>query len=323
MSAEDIEVYDIEWLEKKIPDIRDFLARFQIVTNRGGYIAGGCLRRALERGGIESLFDPDRKWTLVENYLGLEVHRYPVGQIDVDFFFPDEEVQATSVNAWERKMRRYALKKKKEWLKKGKTGEDELFGYYSSPRFDDDIHAVETGYASTLYFIKDDTKFPIQFVKVRVGTPEDVLSTFDFVNCMIATDGDKVWVHKDLLKYEEEKILYISGEGLRTSMHKRVAKYVANGGYTGLGNKDALYNWWFTQISENDEFIKYATKWLYGEEDHGHANYVWQRVFFMCEGIVEEEEIPLFFSTDPLTLAIMMDKREEHGLRRYHTVQEY
>tara|TARA_Y100000310_G_scaffold338594_1_gene428641 strand:- start:7652 stop:8617 length:966 start_codon:yes stop_codon:yes gene_type:complete len=321
MIASDIEVHDIEWLESRVPDIRDFLTRFQIVFNRGGFIAGGCLRRALERGNVESLFDAEREWHLVETLDGQEVNRYAANQVDVDFFFPNRDLQEASTHAWARKVRRHLLREKKKQLRLNRRNKINMSAF-KSPQ------SITTQYASTYFFIKDEMKFPIQFVKIRVGTPEEVLATFDFINCKIATDGERVWVHKNLLKYEREKKLVISSGGLTTAMHRRVAKYVANGGYTSIENQELLYDWWFERLKkdsqEQGKFFDEAVCWLYENHQSGlPASYAWERVFFLHDGIVKNEEIPLFFSTDSRVLAIMLDKREESGMRRFHVVQEY
>ncbi len=70
----------------------------------------------------------------------------------------------------------------------------------------------------------------IQAIGCVTGNPEDVLRTFDFVNCMFAFTKNESYVAQAALQLEKERILGISSWSHRGLVH-RLTKYLTKYGY--------------------------------------------------------------------------------------------
>lgn len=65
---------------------------------------------------------------------------------------------------------------------------------------------------------------PIQLVRCRFCSPEEMLATFDFTNCMIATDGEFVWVDDEFESVERYSFLDVVS--VSSTLPQRMLKYI-------------------------------------------------------------------------------------------------
>ena len=116
----------------------------------------------------------------------------------------------------------------------------------------------------------------LQVMCTRFGTPKEVISSFDFVNCSIAIkpQGQEVYFHKDLIKFHRKKelqILYpwmLNNYGDRSQQHLvlvellRFKKYCDRWDYTL--SKDSLTKLLEIYESEPNLSIEKGKKYLLG-----------------------------------------------------------
>ncbi len=177
------------------PDVSELIER---AFECGGFVAGGC-GRWLRNTPV-----------VTPAVRGAYVHEGG----DIDLFFKSAE-------AWRDFLAPYS---EVEWPTPGKPGvrmsEGKLAANIAFARGPGMTHGYNSPPA-------------VQAIRCVTGTPEEVLLSFDFVNAMVAFDGDRVWVADGWERLEKSKTLGVAWWGSR-SVAFRVKKYMLKYGYNTL-----------------------------------------------------------------------------------------
>lgn len=90
----------------------------------------------------------------------------------------------------------------------------------------------------------------VQLIKTFTGSPENILSTFDFTNCRVAFDLNHVWIDESLITLEKLKQLKIANQS--ATLTHRVAKYIKRYDYTNVEESSLLHlKSWFQSMLEH------------------------------------------------------------------------
>lgn len=123
------------------------------------------------------------------------------------------------------------------------------------------------------------SKMPtIQAIGCVFGTPQQVLSSFDFVNCMAAFDDKNLYYASNLLQLEKDKILGIVSWQSHSTL-SRIKKYVRKYGYqSGVDMCENRVEQLCDEISKRPErFAQYYTqKWVEFLNDQNYSNFLEQ-----------------------------------------------
>ena len=183
---------DISWLTDKVKDFDIFLESQSYYFNNNGYLAGGFLKRAINRGSVVGLLEEPES--------------------DIDFFFYN---QKSCEDAY---LYFYSLKGS---FTNGPYNNKQALKPNSISGFAFEGNGVVKISAGKL----PPQKF--QFIYKNVGTPEEVLNRFDMANSKIATDGKSVWMVEDWEELENNKIVRVdnlAGKYLASRLKKYIGK---------------------------------------------------------------------------------------------------
>lgn len=185
---------DISWLIEKAPDVMDFIDSQSHYFSNGGYLAGGFLRRIINKGNvIELLEEPES---------------------DIDFFFYNQKA-CEDAFTWFQQSGAYIVP--------NTTTHGNILTPNSMTGFAFEGHRGVK--------LKNSPKFTarqkFQFIYKSYGTPEEVLNRFDLANSKIATDGKNVWMVEDWEELENKKIVRVdnlAGKYLASRLSKYIGK---------------------------------------------------------------------------------------------------
>ena len=300
----DIEIYSVAWLEQCISDINEFnnLSIIKEIFDNGGYVAGGSLRRAIERGNILSLFDKTKQWV---KYNGVRYYK------DYDFKTRsyDEKTKKTECNKTFTEVdidvyfynlsdfeKYFSLKKNvindyinltciyKQYKEKGHINGGDC--YFKSPMF---------------YFEDEKYRIPINLIYVSCGEPENVIDDFDFVNCQVALTKKDFFIHKDMRELERQNILKVNKIMKNTLFDIRLKKYFCSKRYKKLENKRDLLMTIEKEINFN----------------FSGGGYVFKNPL-----IFEDSDILFLFRKNMSRLVYFLKQRKTFNTENYKIVQE-
>jgi hypothetical protein len=198
----------------------------------GAYFSGGSLRKMILKGdaNIKDVFKDS----------------------DIDFFFESEKQAEVAATICDNKYKAYIEQVNKE----------SVFGPYLFHGNGKNLEKTQSGFAynsiSTFEnILSKNHHVKTQFIIKNCGTPEQFLSTFDIINCRVATNGKNVWVDEDFEKYEALKQIKIYDFNNKYLTY-RLAKYLRNG-YT-LPVEDRKLA--ISKIIKKDDNNVYAMRFL-------------------------------------------------------------
>ncbi len=175
MQTNNIIKKDISWLYEKVPSVISLIdtLKDKKVFENDGFLAGGFLKRLIYEKDLEKMLNKEKN-----------------SRTDLDLFFKNTES---------------ALKIAVEL---GLTIDSPLkFAKEGSLRINKPkIKEVFNG----LFGQRHEYGTKVQCIYKIEGTPEEILSGFDLINSMIATDGQYVYMHKDWEQIEADKIIKVN-----------------------------------------------------------------------------------------------------------------
>ncbi len=177
MQTNNIIKKDISWLYERVPSAIHVINTLKDnkVFENGGFLAGGFLKRLVYEKDLEKMLNKEKNT-----------------RTDLDLFFRNTES---------------ALKIAVEL---GLTIDSPLkFAKEGSIRINKP-KSLLTGLYNGLFGQRHEYGTKVQCIYKIEGTPEEILSGFDLVNSMIATDGQYVYMHKDWEQIEQDKIIKVN-----------------------------------------------------------------------------------------------------------------
>jgi len=257
----------------------------QLAFENGGYVAGGFLRHALAR----------RLPIINRTYTNAQKKLFILSGSDIDIFFRD----TSGFTSFYEKARECLV------TKSSPVG-DELTGCEIPKTVEINASNLDIKFKWFLNGeIQDAVKKRIQAIHSYVGEPEDVLKTFDFNNCMIATDGKTVWFNPNVVELEDNKLLSLNeNQNLNKILALRVQKYVIEHEYTNFDPiNDSLYifaDWCQKKLQPNGVATGTEMMTLLTEKA-GLANllktdFIKTEDLMLFFGLIE---MPLFQKTEP------------------------
>ena len=270
----------IERISKRIT----FHPVIQAALDEGGYIAGGAARALYLRKDMRDYLQVDGKYesgvsTTVGNMSFSFPHRTrPAG--DIDIFFPSSEKYSAAHERLSKMLREKGLA----------TALSVTFHVLLA----EDKHALSPAHKYT-------HNTPIQLIKCVHGKPEDMISSFDIVNCAVAITRDG-FVVDDMVKRLEDRSALKIRRADSTQLFKRVMKYMMYRDIAHVDDttRDMISEWLLCYVSGSFEgpsaqlSAKPSEKWLetalkMGVMDRDHLVYLVGRPEFNSK-ITEVEE---------------------------------
>lgn len=179
------------------PDVTDVVER---AFECGGYVAGGCARWIRS---IHNDVTPIKRGTYVHE------------GGDIDLFF-------RTVNGWRDFLRTYECNES--------TSEGPTFSLSRGNL------AANIKFAGKRNAKSAHAEPPtVQAICCSTGSPEEMISSFDFHNSMVAFDHERSWVVDGWDELEHKKELKVAWWGSRSISH-RVSKYMTKYGYRTITN---------------------------------------------------------------------------------------
>jgi len=186
-----------------------------------GWIAGGFVRHLLLGGLMESYFSSAEVWSAE--------HWSSDKKGDIDFFFPDSETANAAVDK----------------------------GVSSQSMFALNI-AVRKSRAENHV---NNFRFNVQFVNhpnLCKPTAEDTIKRFDFLNCMVAIEGDEIIIPAGWRDIENAKLIKINSAH-SPFLGSRIIKYLTDKGLEGITDDSfPLLREWFASIA-GDKFENFQS----------------------------------------------------------------
>jgi len=270
----------IERISKRIT----FHPVIQAALDEGGYIAGGAARALYLRKDMRDYLQVDGRTknglpTTVGNMTFSFPHTTrPAG--DIDIFFPSAEKYSAAHDRLSKMLKEKGLA----------TALSVTFHAHLS----EDKHALDASYMYA-------HNTPIQLIKCVHGKPEDMISSFDIVNCSVAITRDGFVVDDMVKRLEDRSVLKIRRAD-STQLFKRVMKYMMYRDITHVDDttRDMISEWLLCYVSGSFEgpsaqlSAKPSEKWLEtalktGVMDRDHLVYLVGRPEFNGK-ITEVEE---------------------------------
>ena len=183
------------------PDVAEVVGR---AFDCGGYVAGGCARWLRS---IDNAVTPLKRGTYVHE------------GGDIDLFF-------RTMDGWRSFLQTYEGNENLSdgpvfSLSRGNLAANIKFA--SNKRNDKSAHSEPP---------------TVQAICCATGSPEEIISGFDFHNSMVAFDREKSWVVDNWSDIERKKELHIAWWGSRSIAH-RVSKYMTKYGYRTIKNNSS------------------------------------------------------------------------------------
>lgn len=170
----------------------------ELAFKHGGFVAGGFARY------LAKLLRGERS----EVEAHVSSNAYFLADGDVDLFFRSKEDHNNFLNDLDENLRKHSNVHVR--TSKGKLAVDVL------------VHALESRKWRVM-----------QTIGCVYGQPNEVISTFDFFNCMIAFDANSVYASENFEQLEESNTLCVSWFG-GASLPYRLRKYVKKYDYTSV-----------------------------------------------------------------------------------------
>tara|TARA_Y100000034_G_C6836997_1_gene378350 strand:- start:201 stop:1184 length:984 start_codon:yes stop_codon:yes gene_type:complete len=219
-----IETHSIDFLKTHIPDL-DWLLNTSLVQHLcsecNAYVAGGSLRRAMRRKSIADVFNKEKVWArFTLDIYNKNKNIWNVKDPDVDFFIVSLKDYGKARNSLG----------KNPHVKLHKTSM-----YASSYFYDDGKKRFRFQLVEPSFVSEKSTR--------KINNIIDILGTFDFYNCQVATNLKECFINDELIELEKNRILKISKEqsAERRFIFQRAHKYLTQeGGYKRVENRNIL-----------------------------------------------------------------------------------